>query len=173
MKNKKMLIGYDYYMEAYVNKQKTDKETARTNLVAYVENVCKLEPTTEFTQGDILSNFKTLFLSKWSDKLPDGITYDKMLFLASVDLNRLQSLVDDYNRIKVEQREDFGIYATNEKQAELFSILTKVCQSVEQSKAQGIQVFLGNILQAYSGALRYDHKQNKLLPNSSYILEVK
>jgi hypothetical protein len=172
MKNNKMLIGYDYELEALVSKQKTDKATAEKNLLNYVENVCKLTPLDTFTQGDILSNFKTLFLSKWSDRLPEGLTYDKMLFLASIDLNKLHSLVDDYNRIKVEPREDFGIYATNEKQAELFNSLSKVCASIESCKEQEVTIFMGAILSAFGGALRYDHKRNRLQPNSYYILEL-
>ena len=172
MKSKKMLIGYDYELEALVTKQKTDKATAEKNLLNYVENVCKLTPSDTFTQGDILSNFKELFLAKWSDRLPEGLTYDKMLFLASIDLNKLHSLVDDYNRIKVEPREDFGIYATNDKQAELFNSLSKVCTSIEKCKEQEVTIFMGAILSAFGGALRYDHKRNKLQPNSYYILEL-
>ena len=38
MKKDRMLIGYDYELEAYCKKQKEDKETARKNLTSYVEN---------------------------------------------------------------------------------------------------------------------------------------
>ena len=95
-----------------------------------------------------------------------------MLFLASIDINKLHSLIDDFNRIKISEQEDFGVYATTEKQIQLFKALSKVCNSVDDCKALNIQVFSGSVLSAFSGALKYDHRQNKLLPNSYYILEL-
>jgi len=172
MKNNRILIGYDYELEALVSKQKTDKETAGKHLLNYVQNVCKLTPPDTFMQGDILSNFKTLFLSKWSDRLPEGIEYSKMLFLASIDINKLHGLVDDYNRIEVDGKEDFGIYTSTKEQAELFTALSKVCASVDGCQEQGVHVVMGVVLSAFGGALRYDHRQNRLQPNSYYILNL-
>ena len=171
MKKDKILIGYNYELEAQEQRQSALKETAKKNLLQYVTNVCKLQPTEEFTTGDILSNFKALFLAKWTDRLPEGIEYEKMLFLASVDYNKLVMLVDEFNRIEVTGQSDFGIYATTPEQVAKFKALAKVCEAVHSSQ-EIAHVFLGNILSAYSGRLVMNHRTNKLMPNPYFILDI-
>jgi hypothetical protein len=171
MKNNKILIGYNYELEAHEQRQSTAKEVAKNNLVKYVTNVCKLQPTDDFTTGDILSNFKALFLDKWSNSLPDGLEYDKMLFLASIDYNKLLMLVDEFNKIEVTGQTDFGIYATTPEQVEKFKALSKVCDAVHSSQTI-CHVFLGNVLGAYSGKLVMNHRTNKLMPNPYFILDI-
>jgi hypothetical protein len=169
MKKDKILIGYNYELEAQEQRQNALKETAKRNLLQYVTNVCKLELTEDFTEGNVLSNFKALFMSKWVDKLPEGIEYEKMLFLASVDYNKLVMLVDDFNRVEVTGQCDFGIYATTPEQIEKFKTLSRVCEAVHSSQ-EIAHVFLGNVLNAYSGRLVMNHRTNKLIPNPLYIL---
>lgn len=171
MKNNKILIGYNYDLEAHEQRQSTAKEVAKNNLVKYVTNVCKLQPTEDFTKGDVLSNFKALFLDKWSNSLPDGLEYDKMLFLASIDYNKLIMLVDEFNKIEVTGQTDFGIYATTPEQIEKFKLLSKVCDAVHSSQTI-CHVFLGNVLGAYSGKLVMNHRTNKLMPNPYFILDI-
>ena len=85
MKNNKILIGYNYELEAQEQRQSTAKEVARNNLVKYVTNVCKLQPTEDFTMGDIIRDVKGGFLDKWSNSLPEGIEDEKMLVLVCID----------------------------------------------------------------------------------------
>jgi len=173
MKNNKILIGYNYELEAHEQRQIALKDLAKKSLLQYVTNVCKLMPTDDFTEGDILSHFKTLFLAKWKDKLPEGIEYDRMLYLASVDYNKLVMLVDEFNRVEVSGQMDFGIYATTPQQMEQFKALAKVCEAVHSSQNHlPCKIFFGNLVQAFNGALRYDHRDNKLKPHAPFILNL-
>ena len=100
-----------------------------------------------------------------------GNEYEKMLFLASIDYNKLVILVDDFNRIEVTGQSDFGIYATTPEQVEKFKLLSKVCEAVHSSQSI-CHVFLGNILNAYGGRLVMNHRTNKLMPNPYFILDL-
>ena len=170
---KPILIGYDRQAEFENNKRRMEKQSARESLEKYVTNVCKLKiPDYSFFQNDIKTNFKTLFDLHWRNRLPEGIERDKMYFLASIDINKVHSLIEHFESIEILET-GFGIYAQNHKQATAFNLLSKVCESVENCKSNEIQVFIGSILQAFNGYLYFDHYDQKLKPNPMTIQQIK
>ena len=62
----KMLIGYDYDGELTYKKTLQEKAIAKSNLLKFVNDVCKLDVTEEeLFNGSILDNFDKAFLNKW------------------------------------------------------------------------------------------------------------
>lgn len=63
-----------------------------------------------------------------------------------------------------------NIYTETPAQNELFKSLQKLISSINELKAQGVNVYAGSILQAMQGALTFDCLDNTLKANHFFIL---
>lgn len=169
----KMLIGYDYEAELIYKNTLRDKSIAKDNLYKYVVDICKIPISEEeLLNGSILDNFESAFKLKWESKLPEEITLERKLFLASIDTKKLHSYVKAYEEIKLPESSNFGIYAKTEDQIKKYRKLLHICQAVHEAEDLGIHVFKGQIINAFNNAIRYDAKLNKLAPNHYYVLQM-
>lgn len=170
----KMLIGYDYDGELTYKKTLQEKAISKSNLLKFVNDVCKLDVTEEeLFNGSILDNFDKAFLNKWQSKLPEEITLERKLFLASIDTKKLHSYVNAYEEIKLPESDNFGIYANTEEQIRKYRKLLHICQYIHEAEELGIHIFKGQIINAFNNAIRYDANLNKLAPNFYYILQTR
>jgi hypothetical protein len=95
---------------------------------------------------------------------------------SDIDLDKLERLSTTYLRINIDfdgvnfKQNDFGIYATNEAQVNLFEDLKQVCDKINHLYKYGFTIPVGSLSSSLNGMIIIDYSNYPLMiPNSSFV----
>jgi hypothetical protein len=174
---KPVLLFTDIHSMREFNERQDTKAKALQDVFAYIRKFIEVEEPTEF-KDDIYGIFLNRFYEKYVHEFPP-IGINKMLELMSVNTNYINELVDKYDSIEIEldwktgkakTPPSFDIYTETPEQNKLTKTLEKLIASVNELKEMGRNVYVGNIIQGTQGALTFDHTDNMLKVNHSFVL---
>lgn len=124
-----------------------------------------IEPIAYFTEQYYLKVGKPSFLSAVNT-----------LKHSDIDLDMLEKLSTTYLRINIDfdggnfKQNDFGIYATNEDQVNLFEDLKQVCDKINHLYKYGFTIPVGSLSSSLNGMIIIDYSNYPLMiPNSSFV----
>jgi hypothetical protein len=180
---KPVLLFTDTYLMREFNERQDTKAKALQDVFAYIRKFIEVEEPTQFKE-DIYGIFLNRFYEKYVHEFPP-IGLNKMLDLMSVNTNYLIELINIYHSInydgtdididwktgKAKNRPSFDIYTETPEQNKLTKTLEKLIASVNELKEMGRNVYVGNIIQGTQGALTFDHTDNILKVNHSFVLD--
>lgn len=160
------------------------KKNAFNELILYVEQFIPIEHINDFLDGEnldpvfFLKTFSDKFLTKYINSFPP-ISINKMFELMNFDVEKLNVKITLINSIEIDVNFNTGeavnvpvweIYTETPAQNKKYKALSTILNGVDELKEQGLTVYPAGICQAFSGAVLFDFRANKLKVNSNFIL---
>lgn len=174
---KPVLLFTDTISMREFNERQEKKATDLTEVFAYISKFLDVENPIEFKE-DIYGIFLNRFYERYVHEFPP-VGLNKILELMSVNTNYLVELINkfestelelDWKTGKAKKCPSFDIYTETPEQNKLTKTLDKLIQSVNELKAMGRNVYVGNIIQGTQGAVTFDHTDNVLKVNHHFVL---
>jgi hypothetical protein len=107
------------------------------------------------------------------------LTLPKILELHNCQIHKVDALINSFESIALEwdftknapkhESPDWNIYATTEKEINLFTCLNDLIKAQEKVKELGMQFNAAPFIQAFPFAMYYDFMTNQIKPNTSFI----
>jgi hypothetical protein len=173
-----IVVGYDFATEQIDTNLFKDKIKRFKALETEIDKFVKIEDKNLF-KGELFDLFLSEFYDKNKLNFPPDVPLNVMLKMMEVNLNKIQSLIAEFNAIELEfdlnnleqPKKDYSIYTENESQNKLAIYLNKILSGITEIKKMEKQVFPQNIVQGLNGLVVFNHESNALILNHFAILD--
>jgi len=174
----KKVIGINDREEKKHFEDQRIKKESYLNLLEYITKFIDIE-TIDFESETLLHDVKTQFLKVNRNALPQIINDNKIFELVDFDLNKLDKLINDYQRIKINwdsrtgkfENRDFNIYAQTKEEIQRLNE-TKVLSEV-LNKHLNILPFgilpKQQLSSYFKNIVLFDYQTNRFEINVKYI----
>jgi len=178
MKKNRAIIGKNESAEREYLEYQTIKKQTYLNLLNYILKFVDVE-TINFDSETLLDDVKTQFLKVNRKSFPQIINDNKIFDLVDFDLNKLDRLINDYQRIKINwdcntgkfEEIDFNFYAETKEELQRLNEsneLKAVFNKHLEIMPMGI-IPKQQIASAFKNIVYFNHITNKYDININYI----
>jgi len=173
-----IVVGYDFATEQIDTTLFKDKTRAFNELSNEIDKFIKIEDKNLF-KGNLYELFINLFYDKNKLNFPPDVPLNVMLKMMEVNLNKIQSLVAEFNAIELDldlnnleqPKKDYSIYTENESQNKLAIYLNRILSGISELKKIEKTIYPQNIVQGLNGLVVFSHESNALILNHFAILD--
>ena len=178
MTKNRAIIGKNESAEREYLENQTIKKQTYLNLLNYILKFVDVE-TINFDSENLLNDVKTQFLKVNRQSFPPIVKDNKIFDLVDFDLNKLDKLINDYQRIKINwdsntgkfEEIDFNVYAETKEEIQRLNEskeLREVFNKHLQVMPMGI-IPKQQIAAAFKNIVYFNHITNKYDININYI----
>jgi hypothetical protein len=173
-----IVVGYDFATEQIDTTLFNDKIKRFKALETEIDKFIKIEDKNLF-KGNLYELFINLFYDKNKLNFPPDVPLNVMLKMMEVNLNKIQSLIAEFNAIELDldlnnlekPTKDYSIYTENESQNKLAIYLNRILSGISEIKKMEKTVYPQNIVQGLNGLVVFNHESNALILNHFAILD--
>ena len=174
---KKIKIGEEHGLKMSYEQNIKNKLKAFNSLLLFVKSHLP-----EIDEKTIATNPRLSFETAYYESCnkPKWLTPNECLIASNIDLKECEKLVSNYLRIPVKfdginfESKDFNIYATNEKQVNLYEKTNNLCKAINEIIDLGYMVAPGLLSNGMHGIIIANYSDfPHLIPNPHFITQVK
>lgn len=174
---KKIKIGEEHSLKMSYAHNCKSKVKAFNSLLEFVKS-----NLSTVNEKELATNPRTYFENTFYNECgsPKYLTPQEVLISSSVDRLTFDKLVSNYLRIPVKfdgvnfEDKDFNIYATNDKQVNLYEKTNNLCKAINEIIDLGYMVAPGLLSNGMHGIIIANYSDfPHLIPNPHFITQVK